>query len=469
VKRVGIAVVVLAILVAAVPWAIGWRTEQLVRARVTQVDNDMAAKVRLRIDRYQRGWRGSNALFIVTEPDGGVLVMLNASIRHWPFASDGPADWTAVPELGTTAREALGPWGEKLPELTTYTRLSWGGDVHTRIDSPAFKRRVPEVAGGTLEVAAIAGTFDWKRDGALRYELALPVFRVERLGGSTATATDIIEFKDAVLKGDGFLGTPERHWNQKGSLAAGSFSATEAGVTILTATKPTLTYASRDEGDFVAMQFAFAMASVNARNTVQTLSDAGVEFSFEAKHLAKEPLGRLLDARAGAAAGRAPAGAPSQLEDTTYELMRGSPATDMRFALQAREGRAEVKLAATFDGLGLEPKAGFDNWLRRLTAELNARASTPLVVAATRKGTDAVAGMLRPPPRKNDALVLPETPSIDPDAAVRKQLNEAAAQGLIRFEGDEVVTVVRWSNGLLTINGNDMSALRDLARAFAGR
>jgi uncharacterized protein YdgA (DUF945 family) len=470
-KRALVAVVLLAVVVAAAPWAVGWRTEQLVRARVAQVDNDKAAKLRILVDAYQRGWRDSNAKFSVTDAQGAQVVTLTATIRHWPFASGGPADWTAVPELGPAVRETLGPWGEKLPDLTTYTQLSWGGDVHTRIESPPFKRRIPEVARGSLEFAAIAGDVDWKRDGALRYELALPVFRVERAGAVGASTTDVIEFKDALLKGEGFLGTAERRWSQKGSLAAASFTATEAGATVLAATKPTLSYASRDEGEYVAMQFAFAMASVSARSTVQNLSDAGIEFSFDAKHLAKEPLGRLLDARAEAAARQATPGVPSSSDfgDTAYELLRGSPAADARVLLQSREGRAELKLAATFDGLGLESKAGFDDLLRRLQAERDARASISLVIVATRKGTDAVQGMLRPPAKPGGALALPDAPSVDPDAAARQQLNEFATQGLVRFEGDEVVTTVKWSSGQLTVNGHDMNALRDLARVMGGR
>lgn len=69
VKRTIIVLVVLAIVAAAAPWAIGWRTEQLVRARVAQVDVDKAASIRLRIDSYQRGWRGSKAQISVIDRD----------------------------------------------------------------------------------------------------------------------------------------------------------------------------------------------------------------------------------------------------------------------------------------------------------------------------------------------------------------------------------------------------------------
>ena len=300
-----VAAVTIAVAVAVAPWFFGWRTEQLVRARVAQVEADKDARIRLRIDSYERGWRGASARISVVDRDGAPLVTLPAAIRHWPFAAGGPADWVAVPELGQKVRDALGPWGAKLPELTTRTRLSWAGDAATRIESPEFRRRVPEVAGGTLDIAAIAGTVDWRRDGALTYDLALPVLRVERQPIGRADAPDVMEFRDAVLKGDGFLGAPERRWSQKGSLGAASVSLTEAGTTILTATNPVSTFATRDEGQHVGVQFTLAASAVGAKHTLQNLSDAAIEFTFDARHLAKEPLSRFMDEAAKATDGDA--------------------------------------------------------------------------------------------------------------------------------------------------------------------
>ena len=70
------------------------------RARVAQVDADKTATIRLRIDSYERGWRGANARISVVDRAGAPLMTLPAVIRHWPFARGGPADWVAVPELG---------------------------------------------------------------------------------------------------------------------------------------------------------------------------------------------------------------------------------------------------------------------------------------------------------------------------------------------------------------------------------
>ncbi|MEO8754923.1 MAG: DUF945 family protein [Casimicrobiaceae bacterium] len=473
-KRTIFVIVALLIVVAAAPWAIGWWTEHLVRERVAQVNGDKAAKVRLRIDSYARGWRGATARISIADRSGASMVTLAAAIRHWPFASGGPADWVAVPELGESVRETLGPWGDKLPELTTRTELSWGGDVHTQIESPAFKRRVPEIAGGTLEIAAISGTVDWRRGGALAYDFALPVFRMERQGSDAAAPPNVVEFKDAVLKGDGSLGTPDRRWNQKGSLVAVSMTVTEAGKTVLTAATPSLTYGTRDEGDYAGMQFGFTLASVSARNALQNLTDATLAISFDARHIAKEPLGRYLDANPGTPVamagqpGRAPA-SYQQLGEVVFEVLRGSPAADLQFSLKSREGRVELKLALAFDGLGFDPDVSGSTWMRRLDAELNARATTALVIASAQAGASAAAGMLRPPGAGRSGITLPGEPPPDPAAAARQQLSEAAAQGLVRMEGDEVVTTVRWHDGQLTINGQDMNALRDLAQGLTGR
>ncbi len=474
-----IGVLVLAGATVATPWVIGWRTEQLVRARVEQVDSDKAARVRLRIDQYERGWRGANARISVVDRDGAPLVTLPAAIRHWPFASGGPADWVAVPELGKTVRDALGPWGEKLPELTTRSQLSWSGDVLTRIESPAFKRRVPEVAGGTLEIAAIAGTIDWRREGALNYDFALPVLRIERQPIGRTDAPDIAEFKAAVLKGEGWLGTAERRWTRKGSLSAASVAVIEAGSTILTAANPVATYASRDEGEHAGIQFAFAASTVSAKHALQNLSDAAIEFGIDLRHLAKEPLGRLLDLAANETertkakpTPRRPGGAPEPKSPSAAlfdDLLRGSPAVDTRFALKAREGRIEIKLAIAFDGQGFDPDSRDDGWLRRLDATLDARATTSLVISGARAGAGYAAGMPSARSRGGSASALPDFAPPDPETTARRQLNEAAAQGWIRIEGDEVATTVVWRDGRLTINGQDMSALRDLAQGLTRR
>jgi len=476
-----ISILVLALAAAATPWVIGWRTEQLVRARVAQVEADPTAKIRLQIDRYERGWRGANARINVVDRAGTPLITLPAAIRHWPFASGGPADWVAVPELGTPVRDALGPWAEKLPDLTTRTQLSWDGNVLTRIESPAFKRRVPEVAGGFLEIAAISGTVDWRRDGRLTYELALPVFRVEQRAISRAAdAPDAAEFKEAVIKGDGSLGTIERRWNQKGSLTAASVSVIEAGKTILSATAPLISYASVDEGEHVGMQFSVAASAISAKHALQSFSEATIELALDARHIAKEPLGRLLDAAAMATTpsgvgtptpgmpGRAATSEPpsSELFDA---VLRASPAADLRFMLKAREGRVEIKLALAFDGQGYDPKiSSSSSWLQRLDAELNARASTALVMSGARAGASMAAGMMRPGGPAGNLSAPPDVPSPD-DAIARQQLAEAAAQGWIRIEGDEVAATLVWRKGGLTINGKDMSALRDLAQGMIAR
>ena len=390
-----ISILVLAAAVVATPWVIGWRTEQLVRARVAQVEADKTSKIRLQIDRYERGWRGSVARISVTDRGGTPLITLPAAIRHWPFASGGPADWVATPELGATLRDTLGPWAEKLPDLTTRTQLSWRGNVLTQVESLAFKRRVPEVAGGSLEIAAISGTVDWRRDGALTYEFALPVFRIEQQAIGRADGPDIAEFKDAVIKGEGSLGTTERRWDQKGSLAAASVSVTQGGKAIVSATTPSIGYASVDEGQYVGMQFTAGASAISAKNALQNFSEATIELALDARHIAKEPLGRLLDAAAVATTppvvgkptpanpGRAAAPESFSLE-MIDDVLRGSPTADVRFMLKSREGRIEIKLALAFDGQGYDPKVSSGAWSQRIDAELNARASTALVMSGAR-------------------------------------------------------------------------------------
>jgi Bacterial protein of unknown function (DUF945) len=462
---------------AAAPWGIGWRTEQWVRARVAQVDADKDAKIRLRVDSYDRGWRGATARISIVDRDGAALLTLPAMIRHWPFASGGPADWEAVPALGAKLRDLLGPWGAKLPELVTRTRLSWGGDLLTQIDSPPFQRRVPEIAGATIDISAIAGTVDWRPDGALAYDLTLPVFHIERQPLGSTGAPDALDFKDVALKGEGSLGTLDRRWNQKGSFSAASLSATEGGATTLTAANAVTSFASRDEGGNVAFRLSFAAAAISAKQAIQNLNDAATEFSFEARNLAKAPLGRLLDAASAASAGptaaphagqapRAAPPTPPPVEDLLNDLLRGSPAAELRMMLSAREGHIDIKLVLAFRGEGLEPKSGIDRWLERLDAELNARASAALIVNGLKAGASAAPGILPPSAAAGSVTAPPDAPPADPDAAARQQLAQAAAQGLIRLEADEVATTVLWRDGHLTINGQDMTALGDLAKGL---
>jgi len=466
-RSIIIAAAAIAAVVAATPWATGRWVEHLLRARVAQVEVDKSTRVLLNVDRYERGWQSANARFSVVDRNGTTLLTVAAVIRHWPFTSAGPAEWDAVPELGDGVRQALAPWGTKLPELTTHTRLSWRGDVLTQIETQPFKRRVPEVAGGTLEIAAIAGTVDWRRDGALAYDIALPGLHVERLAVPRAEAMGIIEWKDVVLKGNGWLGTVERQWNQAGSLAAASVTATEAAVPVLSATAPVIAFASREEDGNVGIQIRTAAATFNAKNALQDLSDAAVELTIDLRHLARAPLDRLLDATRRATDRESLSESVSA--EMLTEVLRGSPAADVRFASTAREGRVELKLALAFDGTGMEPKVGSDAWQKRLGAQLDARASLALVVRGARAGTKLATDMLASPSSASAAAAMPDVAPPDADAVARQRLAQAAAQGWIRIEGDEAITSVVWRNGRLTVNGQDMSALRDLAQGLSRR
>jgi Bacterial protein of unknown function (DUF945) len=456
-------VIALAALVAAAatPWVIGWRAEQLIRARVAQVDVDKTAKFQLRIDRYERGWHGANAQFSILSRDGTALLTLPAMIRHWPFTSEGPAAWDATPELAPALHDMLGPWGAKLPDLSTHTRISWSGDVLIELASPEFTRRVPEVAGGTIQIGAISGTVNWRRDGTLTYDMALPVFRIERRALGRAEDMGAVEFKGATARGDGSLGAVERRWNQNGSLAAASVLVTEAGAPIFSATTPVVSFGSKDLGESVAVQSAFAATAVNAKYGLQNLSDAAIEFKVDVRQLAKEPFGRLLDASAKPA-GNASGPSPPAME-VFDDLLRGSPAADLLFTLKSREGRVEVKLALAFDGQGYEPKTSATNMLQRLSAELNARASTALVVNGVQGGTSVAAGML-PSPR---APANAGAPPVDAEVAARLKISEAVAQGWVRIEGDELAATIVWRNGRLMVNGQDKTDVRDLIQGNA--
>jgi hypothetical protein len=79
--------------------------------------------------------------------------------------------------------------------------------------------------------------------------------------------------------------------------------------------------------------------------------------------------------------------------------------------------------------------------------------------------------MMQPAIRARPGLALPELqpPRGDPDALVRQQIEDAAAQGWIRIEGDAIATTVVWRGGRLTVNGKDMDALRALALGLTGR
>lgn len=155
--------------------------------------------------------------------------------------------------------------------------------------------------------------------------------------------------------------------------------------------------------------------------------------------------------------------------DIVHDLLRGSPTVDLRYALEARAGRLEIKVAAAFDGQDYAPDKVIDAWLRRISAELNARATTSLVVKDTQAVTRAATGT-QGTPRTAESPVAPTmSPPADPETIVQQQLRAAEAQGWIRIEGDEIAAGMVWRDRHLTINGKDMDALLDLAQGFTGR
>jgi hypothetical protein len=433
---------------------------------VIQVEADRATRVRFRIDYYERGWHGARARISVLDRDGAPLLTLPAIIRHWPFTSGGLMDWVAEPELTPAARAALGPWGAQLPELTTRTQLSWRGDLRTELESSAFKRRVPEVPGGMLEVAPASGVFEWRKDGALTFELNLPELRIERMPLGRSDGPDLTLFQEARLSGNGSLGTNERLWNQKASLSAASATISEAGTVTFSATRPTFTVASDDDGERVALHMGAVASTITARSAWQNLSETTVEFTVDVKQLTKEPLGRILDALPGA--DNRDTLLEPQFKQLWADLLRGSPNAELRFMLKAKEGHADLKLGLAFDGLSLEPNYSSDTFLRRLGAELDARATLALVISGTRAGASMVADALQPSRRVVGGSA-PADVTAEQDALARQRLADAVAQGWVRIEGDDVAVTAAWRDGQLTLNGHNMNALRDLARGMAGR
>ena len=73
----------------ATPWLVGWRTEQLVRARVAAVEGDRDARIRLRIDTYEReigsGLEGGGA------PSFGETGLWDSAARTHSLDGDGVA------------------------------------------------------------------------------------------------------------------------------------------------------------------------------------------------------------------------------------------------------------------------------------------------------------------------------------------------------------------------------------------
>ena len=121
-KKLLVVAVLLLVAAAATPWAIGWRTEQLVRERVAQVDADKAAQVRLRIDSYSRGWRSSDAQISVVDREGQVVFLYGRTGRYLEPAGGHAGAWHVLRLM----REAL-----RMPLVTAIRRAaSEGSPVH---------------------------------------------------------------------------------------------------------------------------------------------------------------------------------------------------------------------------------------------------------------------------------------------------------------------------------------------------
>ena len=255
----------------------------------------------------------------------------------------------------------------------------------------------------------MAGTIDWRRDGALTLRARIAACFAsstrrndggERAGrrrvqGRGAQRRRLAGHRRATLSPEGIACPPLRSRSPRRARRSSPRRLRVSPMRAATKAN-TLTCSSRSP-----------LASVSARHALQDLSDAAIEFAFEAGHLAKEPLGRLLDARADAARvgagstpGRATASRSKLSRTWSTTLLRGSPAADLRFHAEsaARDASSSSSRWPSTVAARAESQRGREACRASMPSSTPARPhrwSSPPPGPAPRRSS----GMFRPPAR----------------------------------------------------------------------
>ncbi|MFT5502717.1 MAG: hypothetical protein ACI845_000266 [Gammaproteobacteria bacterium] len=363
--KIGVLVVILAIIVLAVPFVMGIQAEAQFKASIAGLQNSSAAQsvpFDIKVDLvYQRGWFNSTAINTVTvlipEQDD-IVIVLNSDVRHGPILFEGKEKFglasieTKIPLNEELEASVVKIWKDNLDPIRIRSFVDFVGNTMTEISVDGFSLSDDEnnptssVTVSDLSVTVtltdnfskLLGTIDW--DG-LSVDIADSKFLMGKLTGHT----EKIRLMDNLWLGDDELSIAGL------SVNPGSNASVILGGDFTTVNLESLKFQAHSEVD--SGNFVRGYTTITVDNIiVKDKSVASqIEFTIEVENL---PAGPLQSITAKIAEYQNKNGTTNQqpdletLQDDLAEILAAGPVVKIS-TLQAdtEHGRVKANLEAS--------------------------------------------------------------------------------------------------------------------------
>ncbi|MBR0566400.1 DUF945 family protein [Azoarcus sp. L1K30] len=446
-----------AVVVAAANFVIGGKVEAGFRS---SVDAMCAGALQVQVLDYRRGVFGAEARTTWTIDDGDETITFSVDhhIDQGVFAAGSAARIHSTLIMPAAFERSLGAVLQGRAALEVATVVGWRGDLFNRISSPGFKGAAG--AGLSVDWGGIDGELNLGAgQSQARGRIVMPKLDIRDADGSALTIEHL------AFDLDSSRSKQYRFWTGSSSLSLDRavFSARSGQDSFVLGGLKIASLIALD-GDLVNMSVDFRVSNLSGGG--ETVDELGLAFAAERIDAA------ALDAisRRAEEVRRADSDIEMQrvavLEVVSQQLpaMLGrAPAIELkRLGASLGEGRAEmsarIDYAGKADAVGRDPVAGvgasaefsMPKALLLRLLQLNARQSVVGYVQAMKvEASDA----------EIDGAV---------SAAVKKQMGDILAAGVLREKDGMLSTALRYEGGSLFVNGrpSPLSAIEALGLAL---
>ncbi len=440
---------------AAVPWYLGWHTEQRFVRALAEAPIATNSVVTVSLVSYQRGWLHSSAVHRVTlRADPSVHFDIHHAIRHLPDPAKGYVVIDSTPRWPEKVQAAADYYFGNQPALAVQTTFRFDNTTAMTVASPGFSKPLLTQPGVTLAWGGATGTLSVAQAERLTAELRMPRLALNGSGMSMG-------WTGMQLGADWNTAGTQLDWTGQTVLAIAEVAfATPLGSGTLKGIETRAV--QRSQGQSLSLGYVLKVgeaATTFAGAQPQAYRQAVLDLEFD--RLDKKALAKYFDDLSGAERARLAPEAYQRLAGqlalgAVRELLKGSPEIRIKH-VGVQTGNGVIGGSATlgFDGQGFgaeidgkaaEPKT----WLARVRLEASAELSGTLLrdwMAQDARGR-ALEALARQGGGTEEAKL-----HLLAEELAQEQIAALEAEGLLKAQGEKFTLDAQLKEGRLTING----------------
>ena len=444
-------VAILAAAACALPWYLGVRAEQALRAEVSQLVSNAQFPMNVTFTRYDRGWLSSTAvtrLALKAEPN--VYLDLRHDISQLPRPHSGWVRVRSVPQWNGEIRAILDHYFAGAPALTVESVVDFDGGRTTTFSSPAFSQPLHDMPGATLTWGGMEGAISV---GAKRLAARATAPRLTLQGVGIQAGLKSLRFESSWE----MRGAADWQGEAKVTLAELRFSGPRDQVAMQDLSGAAY---QRSKGDSVLLGYALrvgAGSSAKAGEAENSFSNAVLELEFD--QINRKALLKYFD---DVGIGEPPAAAKNSFAtrttlDLAAELLRGSPVIRLKkLGVETPSGAVSAQATMSFDGSNL---ADVD-FSPELLSRLQARGTVEIAASLLRSQLQRkVRPQIEVALSQQGAQRTEENVNALSEKLIEAQLKSLTDAGILRLSGANFVIEAELASGQVLVNGQPLSHL----------